>query len=100
MIDFIKHFINILSSPTISFTLLTVLSPFLFPPTDWFEKYYYKFGFYRLWKKEGGYFMFIGITLFLLAGYTDEYAVKILTKPDNIPIVLMFYFSRKNLIFH
>ena len=75
MIDFIKHFINILSSPTISFTLLTVLSPFLFPPTDWFEKYYYKFGFYRLWKKEGGYFMFIGITLFLLAGYTDEYAV-------------------------
>ena len=35
--------------------------------------------------------MFISVTLFLFLGYTDEYAVKILTKPDNIPIVLMFY---------
>jgi len=91
MIDFIKQFFNIISSPTLSFTLLTVLSPFLFPPTDWFEKYHFKFGFNRLWKREGAYFMFFGITLFLFLGYTDEFAVKILTKPDNIPIVLMFY---------
>ena len=91
MIDFIKQFFNIISSPTLSFTLLTVLSPFLFPPTDWFEKYHFKFGFHRLWKKEGAYFMFISITLFLFLGYTDEFAIKILTKPDNIPIVLMFY---------
>ena len=91
MLDLIKDFINFLSGPTISFTLLTVLSPFLFPPTDWFEKYHYKFGLNRLWKKEGGIFILIAVTLFLIAGYTDKYAVKILTKPDNIPIVLMFY---------
>ena len=91
MIDIVKQFFNLISSPTISFTLLTVFTPFLFPPTNWFEKYHFKLGLNRLWKKEGAYFMFISITLFLILGYTDEYAVKILTKPDNIPIVLMFY---------
>ena len=41
MIDYIKDIINFLSGPTISFSLLTLMSPFLFPPTDWFEKYHF-----------------------------------------------------------
>ena len=53
MVDLIKEFVNFLSSPTVSFTLLTVSSPFLFPPTDWFEKYHYKFKLNYLWKKRG-----------------------------------------------
>ena len=36
--DSIKHFIDYISAPTISFTLLTIILPFLFPPTDWFDK--------------------------------------------------------------
>ncbi|MED5474482.1 MAG: cytochrome C [Candidatus Neomarinimicrobiota bacterium] len=91
MVDLIKEFVNFLSSPTVSFTLLTVSSPFLFPPTDWFEKYHYKFKLNYLWKKEGGILLLVLVTLFLIAGYTDKYAVKILTKADNVPIVLMFY---------
>jgi len=35
--DLIKSIIDSLSAPTISFTLLTVAFPFIFPPTDWFE---------------------------------------------------------------
>ena len=36
--DLIKSIIDFLSAPTISFTLLTVAFPFIFPPTDWFDK--------------------------------------------------------------
>ena len=40
--QYIKDFIDFLTSyggaPTISFTLLTVGFPFVFPPTDWFDK--------------------------------------------------------------
>ena len=36
--EYIKNFIDFLSAPTISFTLLTVGFPFVFPPTDWFDK--------------------------------------------------------------
>ena len=34
----IKSAIDALSAPTVSFTILTVLFPFFFPPSDWFEK--------------------------------------------------------------
>ena len=34
----IKSAIDALSAPTVSFTLLTVLFPFFFPPSEWFEK--------------------------------------------------------------
>ena len=38
MLEIIKNFIDFLTTPTISFTLLTILTPLLFPPTDWFDK--------------------------------------------------------------
>ncbi len=91
MIEFIKNTFDVISNPTISFTLLTILSPFIFPPTDWFEKYHRKFHLDKLWTNTGALVMFAGITLFLILGYTDKNAVTILTKPDNIPIILMMY---------
>ena len=51
MIETFKAVIDTLSTPTISFTILTVLALFLFPPTDWFDKINRKLG---IWKWEFG----------------------------------------------
>ena len=87
----IKHFIDYLSAPTISFTLLTILSPFIFPPTDWFDRKSRQFGFHKIWTNAGGYTIFILITLFFVVGYYDPNFNLTLTKPDNFPIILMIY---------
>jgi len=48
MIESIKHTIDYVSAPTISFTLMTVLFPLLFPPTNWFDKLNRKLRIYKL----------------------------------------------------
>ena len=91
MIDTFKSVIDALSTPTVSFTLLTIFIPLVFPPTDWFEKINRKFGIWRLWTKPG----LIGgmgfITFFFIVGYFDKNFNITLTKPDNFPIVLLIY---------
>mgnify|MGYP001174900290 FL=1 len=88
---YLKSFIDFLSAPTISFTLITVLFPFIFPPTDWFEKKNREWGFYKLWTNKGGFWMFVATTIFFVMGFYDPYFRITLTKPDNIPIILMIY---------
>ena len=87
----IKSAIDWLSAPTISFTILTVIFPFVFPPSDWFEKIHRKFGLWRIWSKSGGVIGMVLITAFFVIGYFDPYFNKTLTKADNFPIVLMIY---------
>ena len=89
--QYIKDFIDILSAPTISFTLLTVGFPFVFPPTDWFDKKNREWGINKIWTNKGGVLIFILITLFFVVGYFDPYFNLTMTKPDNIPIILMIY---------
>ena len=93
--QYIKDFIDFLTSyggaPTISFTLLTVGFPFVFPPTDWFDKKNKEWGVYKLWSNKGGLLILILITLFFVVGYFDPYFNLTMTKPDNIPIILMIY---------
>ena len=91
MIHSFKEFINIVSEPIISFTLLTLIFPLLFPPTDWFDKIHRKLGLHYLWTNKGGYVLFIFTTIFFYLGYNDPYFSIILNKPDNFPIVLMIY---------
>tara|TARA_Y100001970_G_scaffold229419_1_gene284570 strand:- start:106 stop:1224 length:1119 start_codon:yes stop_codon:yes gene_type:complete len=91
MLESIKHFIDALTAPTISFTLLTILMPFLFPPTDWFDKKSRQLGFHKVWTNKGAYIILTLITIFMVMGYTDPNFSKILLKPDNFPIVLMIY---------
>ncbi|SVD81103.1 uncharacterized protein METZ01_LOCUS433957, partial [marine metagenome] len=88
---FIKSFIDFLSAPTISFTLLTVAFPFIFPPTDWFDKKNRQLGLYKLWTNKGALYIFIAITLFFIVGYFDPHFKLTMTKPDNIPIIIMIY---------
>ena len=87
----IKSAIDTLSAPTISFTILTILFPFFFPPSDWFEKIHRKLGFWRLWTKAGGITGLVLITSFFVIGYYDKNFNITLTKADNFPIVLMIY---------
>ena len=87
----IKNFLDVISAPTISFTLITILFPFIFPPTDWFEKMHKKLGFWHIWTKPGLYVSLIATTLFFIIGYYDKNFNITLTKPDNFPILLMIY---------
>ena len=89
MLDSIKHFIDFLTTPTISFTLLTVLTPLLFPPTDWFDKVNRKLRIYKIWTNTGGLFIFVLTTLFFYLGFNDENFSVILLKPDNFPIIFL-----------
>tara|TARA_Y100000748_G_C15450654_1_gene470835 strand:- start:208 stop:1326 length:1119 start_codon:yes stop_codon:yes gene_type:complete len=91
MIDQIKDIIDYLSAPTISFTLLTVLFPLLFPPTDWFDKVNRKLRIYKLWTNTGGFFILVLTTAFFYLGFNDKNFSVILLKPDNFPIILMIY---------
>ena len=91
MIDQIKHIIDYISAPTISFTFLTLFFPLFFPPTDWFDKINRKLGIYKIWTNKGGLFLFVLITLFFYLGFNDKNFSIILLKPDNFPIILMIY---------
>jgi len=91
MIDNIKNIIDYISEPTISFTLITVLFPFLFPPTDWFYRINKKLKIYKLWTNTGGLLIFVLLTSFFILGYIDSNFQIILMKGDNFPIVLMIY---------
>ena len=62
----LKSLIDALSAPTISFTILTVIFPFIFPPSDWFEKIHRKSGLWRIWTKLGGVIGMILITAFFV----------------------------------
>jgi len=91
ILDIIKNCIDYLSAPTISFTLSTLLFPFLFPPTDWFDRMNRKLRIYKLWTNTGCIIGLTLITLFFLLGYFDSNFSIILLKPDNFPIVLLIY---------
>jgi len=87
--DFIKNIIDTLSDVRILFTLLTVIFPFIFPPNDWFEAKNRQWGIYKLWSNKGGLCIFTAITLFFIVGYFDPYFNLTMTKPDNIPIIIL-----------
>jgi hypothetical protein len=86
-----KSIVDYLSSPTISFTILTVLTPLVFPPTDWFDKISRKLRIHLLWTKAGCAIGMVLITIFFVIGVLDENFSVILLKADNFPIVLMVY---------
>ena len=91
MLSELKHIIDLFSAPTISFTFLTILFLFLFPPTDWFDKVNRKLYIYKIWTNAGGAVLFVILTTFFTMGYFDENFKVILNKPDNFPIVLLIY---------
>jgi hypothetical protein len=93
MLDALKTLIDFISSPSISFTLILVAFPFVFPPTSWFERWHRRLHIHLLWTKRGGIVLFILLTLYFVMGFADDNFSLILTKPDNMPIIILMYSS-------
>jgi len=74
----LKNLVNFLSYPQWSFTLSVLLFAWLV-------------GSRRLWTKTGGLALFVGGTLFFLLSMLDPNFRIIVTKPDNVPIVMMVF---------
>lgn len=92
MIQAIKDVVNTLTDPVISFSILFVAFFFIFPPNNWFMKLNKKLRIEKLWTAKGGIVFFGLLTGVLLFGIRfDETFRSVITKPDNIPIVLLLY---------
>lgn len=89
--DFLKHFVNVISPPWIALPFLMVFFFLLFPPTEWFLKWNRKLGIYKLWTVKGG-LIILAVNLLVFAlGFTDENFKLIVLKPDNVPIVALVF---------
>lgn len=89
----IKHFINTISNPQIIFPIILVVFFFIFPPTDRLLAVNKKLRLYKLWTNRGGVVIFAVLILLFAFGLTDTNFQKIVTKPDNVPIVGLIFLT-------
>ena len=81
-----KEIVNTVSNPTILFTSVVIIFPFIFPPSDWFEKWHRRLGLHHIWSKKAIIIAVIGMVAFFIYGLGDYNFQKIVLKPDNVPI--------------
>ena len=86
-----KAFINSVTKPRVLFPCLLVFTLFMFPPTEVLFKINKKLKLYKLWTGLGGLILFSFMFAFFTFGLTDPNFRKIVTKPDNIPIVGLLF---------
>lgn len=91
MVETIKHFINLSTNPSILFPLILLTFFFIFPPTDRLLAINKRLKIFNLWTKRGGIVIFSCLFLFFLFGISDPNFRKIVTKPDNVPIVGLLF---------
>ncbi len=91
MIETIKEVINKITNPQILFPILAVSYLFVFPMNNFFEKINRKLGIYKLWTRNGGILMMSGLFAFFCFGISDPNFRKIVSKPDNVPIVGLLF---------
>ncbi len=79
MVEALKGLVNALAHPTWSFSLTAVvfLAALFWRP---------------LWTKRGGLLLLGGVSLYFALSMFDPNFRQIVTKPDNVPIVMMVYF--------
>ncbi len=91
-----KHLINVATNPQIIFPFILLLFFIIFPPTERLLRLNKSLKIYKLWTNTGGIFIFGFLILFFAFGITDFNFRKIVSKPDNVPIVgllfLVFFF--------
>ena len=93
MIETVKHFINLMSSPKIMFTMILASFFFIFPPNDFFWRWNERLRIYKLWTKKGGLALFVFFAAFFTFGLTDANFRLIVLKPDNVPIVGLLFLT-------
>ena len=84
--DSFKEIVNYISNPTILFTAVVLVFPFIFPPSDWFEKWHRRLGLHHLWGTKFIVIAMLGMMAFFMYGLGDYNFQKIVLKPDNVPI--------------
>lgn len=89
----IKHFINLISAPQIMFTLILFSFFLVFPPSDGLLKINRMMRINKLWTRQGGVAIFLGLLAFFGFGLTDHNFRLIVTKPDNVPIVGLIFLT-------
>ena len=89
----LKHFLNAATNPKIIFPALLVVFFFIFPPTDRLLAINKKLRIYKIWTKRGGIVLFSVLALAFCFGLTDPNFRKIVTKPDNVPIVGLIFLT-------
>lgn len=87
----LKAFVNSATRPYILFPFLLVFTVFMFPPNPFFFRINKTLRLYKLWTPVGGIFLFSFMTAFFAFGLTDPNFKKIVTKPDNVPIVALIF---------
>ena len=92
-----KSLVNYISNPTILVTGVLILFPFIFPPSNWFEKVNTKLKIYKLWSGSGLLIMTVVTIAFFVFGLGDYNFRSIVLKPDNVPIsgliLLLIFFT-------
>jgi len=86
-----KTLINGITKPETLFPILLVFTILMFPPNDFLFKINRKLRLYLLWTRGGGILLFGSMFAFFAFGLTDPNFRKIVTKPDNIPIVGLIF---------
>ena len=89
--EVVKEFINTVSAPQILFPAILLVFFFIFPPTDRMFTINRKLGINKIWTKQGGVVLFVMVLAGFIFGLTDANFVKIVTKPDNVPIVGLLF---------
>ena len=87
----IKEFINHTANPQVLFPVLVIVYAFVFPFNDFLLKINKKLRINKLWTKAGGIALMSTLVAFFAFGLTDENFRKIVTKPDNVPIVGLLF---------
>ena len=86
-----KEFVNSATRPRILFPALLIFTIFMFPPNELLFRINKKLRLYKLWTNIGGVVLFSFIIAFFMFGLTDPNFRKIVTKPDNVPIVSLLF---------
>ncbi len=84
--DSFKESVNYISNPTILFTAVVLVFPFIFPPSNWFEKWHRRLGLHHIWSTKFIIIAMLGLVAFFIYGLGDYNFQKIVLKPDNVPI--------------
>ena len=86
-----KAFVNSVTRPQTLFPILLVFTFLMFPPNDFLYKINKKLRLYKLWTNAGGFLFFSLMIAFFTFGLTDPDFRKIVSKPDNVPIVGLIF---------
>src|SRR3989344_6372 len=87
----IKHIINLIIDPKIVLPFIILIFFFIFPPTEKLFAINQKYRLNKIWTKQGGIVLFTTLLFFFLFGLSDENFRKIVSKPDNVPIVALIF---------